>query len=94
MDRSVRFNFFNADPFVIARAFVENRTVVTMEKLKANAAKIPNKKGKPKPADSLLKTSKKRDIGLTEKELGKVTGGGGTRAGTKPYLKISSFDEA
>jgi hypothetical protein len=32
----------NADPFVIARAFLENRTVVTMEKLKANAAKIPN----------------------------------------------------
>jgi hypothetical protein len=32
----------NADPFVIARASVENRTVVTMEKFKANAAKIPN----------------------------------------------------
>ena len=32
----------NADPFVIARASVENRTVVTMEKLKATAAKIPN----------------------------------------------------
>jgi hypothetical protein len=27
------------------------------------------------PADSLLKTSKKRDIELTEKELGKVSGG-------------------
>jgi hypothetical protein len=49
-------------------------------------------KGKPKSADSLLKTSKKRDIGLTEKELGKVTSGGATRAGTKPYLKVS-FDE-
>jgi hypothetical protein len=32
----------NADPFVIARASVENRTVVTMEKFKAHAAKIPN----------------------------------------------------
>ncbi|MFZ0238429.1 MAG: PIN domain-containing protein [Xanthobacteraceae bacterium] len=32
----------NADAFVIARASVENRTVVTMEKFKANAAKIPN----------------------------------------------------
>jgi hypothetical protein len=32
----------NADPFVIARAMTENRTVVTMEILKPNAAKIPN----------------------------------------------------
>ena len=32
----------NADPFIIARAAVEERTVVTMEKLKDNAAKIPN----------------------------------------------------
>jgi hypothetical protein len=32
----------NADPFVIARASVENRTVVTMEQFKAHAAKIPN----------------------------------------------------
>jgi hypothetical protein len=32
----------NADPFVIARASVEKRTVVTMEKFKPNAAKIPN----------------------------------------------------
>jgi len=32
----------NADPFVIARAAVEERTVVTMEKLKPHAAKIPN----------------------------------------------------
>jgi Domain of unknown function (DUF4411) len=32
----------NADPFVIARAAVEQRTVVTMEKLKPHAAKIPN----------------------------------------------------
>jgi Domain of unknown function (DUF4411) len=31
-----------ADPFVIARAVVENRTVVTMDKQKPNAAKIPN----------------------------------------------------
>ena len=32
----------NADPFIIARAVVEERTVVTMERFKANAAKIPN----------------------------------------------------
>jgi hypothetical protein len=32
----------NADPFVIARAAVLGATVVTMEKLRENAAKIPN----------------------------------------------------
>lgn len=32
----------NADPFVVARAAVEGRTVVTMEKVVPNAAKIPN----------------------------------------------------
>jgi hypothetical protein len=32
----------NADPFIIARAAVENRTVVTMELFKQNAARIPN----------------------------------------------------
>lgn len=32
----------NADPFVIARAMTEGKTVVTMEQRKANAAKIPN----------------------------------------------------
>ena len=32
----------NADPFVIAKAAVEERTVVTMELFKPNAAKIPN----------------------------------------------------
>jgi len=32
----------NADPFVIAKAAVEGRTVVTMEQFKTNAAKIPN----------------------------------------------------
>lgn len=32
----------NADPFVIAKAAVERRTVVTMEQLKRNAVKIPN----------------------------------------------------
>jgi len=35
----------------------------------------PKPKSKSKPADSLLKTSKKKDIELTEKELGKVSGG-------------------
>ncbi len=32
----------NADPFVIAKAAVEGRAVVTMEQFKRNAAKIPN----------------------------------------------------
>src|SRR6266571_2745716 len=32
----------NADPFIIARAAVEGRTVVTMELFKENAAKVPN----------------------------------------------------
>jgi len=32
----------NADPFVIARAASEGRTVVTMELLKPNSAKIPS----------------------------------------------------
>jgi hypothetical protein len=32
----------NADPFVVARAFAEQGTVVTMELLKPNSAKIPN----------------------------------------------------
>jgi len=31
-----------ADPFIIAKAYIEQGTVVTMEKLKPNAAKIPN----------------------------------------------------
>lgn len=32
----------NADPFVIAKAAIDKKTVVTMELQKANAAKIPN----------------------------------------------------
>ena len=31
-----------ADPFIIAKAYVENATVVSEEKLRPNAAKIPN----------------------------------------------------
>ena len=31
-----------ADPFIIAKAYVENATVVSEEKLRLNAAKIPN----------------------------------------------------
>ena len=37
--------------------------------------KTKMQKPKSKPADTLLKTSKKKDIELTEKELGKVSGG-------------------
>lgn len=32
----------NADPFVIGRASVEDKTVVTMEVLREGAARIPN----------------------------------------------------
>ena len=32
----------NADPFVVAKGAIEKRAVVTIEKFKANAAKIPN----------------------------------------------------
>jgi hypothetical protein len=32
----------NADPFVIARASIDGRAVVTMEEFKPNSAKIPN----------------------------------------------------
>jgi hypothetical protein len=32
----------NADPFIIAKARVEDRTVVTMEQLRPHAVKIPN----------------------------------------------------
>lgn len=32
----------NADPFVIAKAAVEHRTVVTVEEFKPNAVKVPN----------------------------------------------------
>jgi hypothetical protein len=32
----------NADPFVIAKAAIERRSVVTMELLKPNSARIPN----------------------------------------------------
>ena len=32
----------NADPFVIAKAAIEDLAVVTMEEFKPNAAKIPN----------------------------------------------------
>jgi bacteriocin-like protein len=38
-------------------------------------------KHKSKPTDTLLKTSKKKDIELTEKELRKVTGGGKVTGG-------------
>ena len=37
--------------------------------------KTKMQKPKSKPADTLLKTSKKKDIELTEKELDKVSGG-------------------
>jgi hypothetical protein len=45
-----------------------------------------NQKRKQKPADSLLKTSKKKDIELTEKELGKASGGNVTLIFRQPDL--------
>jgi hypothetical protein len=49
--------------------------------------KTKMQKRKPKPADALLKTSKKKDIELTEKELGKV-GGGFSHLTSKPPMNI------
>jgi hypothetical protein len=40
-----------------------------------NAMRKKTSKLKPKPADTLLQTTKKKDIELTEPELKKVTGG-------------------
>jgi hypothetical protein len=37
------------------------------------------KQKRPKSTDTLLKTSKKKDIELTENELGKVSGGSGSQ---------------
>jgi bacteriocin-like protein len=44
-------------------------------------------KSKKKPADALLKTSKKKDIELTEKELDKVSGG--VKPGTKKFSDVT-----
>jgi hypothetical protein len=44
---------------------------------------------KPKPADTLLKTSKKKDIELTERELDKVSGGRSCAAGV--HLKEATI---
>jgi hypothetical protein len=46
-------------------------------------------KRKPKPADTLLKTSKKKDIELTERELDKVSGGQSCATGT--HLKEATI---
>jgi hypothetical protein len=53
--------------------------------------KKPKPKRKPRPADTLLRTSKKGKVELTEKELGKVTGGVGKFAEFK-YIKGESLD--
>jgi bacteriocin-like protein len=49
-------------------------------------------KSKAKSADKLLKTSKKKDIVLTEKELDKVTGGRKAGKDQQEYLKIKLQD--
>jgi bacteriocin-like protein len=50
------------------------------------------KQTRTKPADKLLKTSKKKDIELTEKELDKVTGGRKAGKDQQEYLKITLKD--
>ena len=47
-------------------------------------------KHKSKPADTLLKVSKKKDIELPEKELGKVSGGQGCVTG-QHFAKATLF---
>ena len=66
---------------VQAKPFVYNGATTKEE--------IPMREPKPKsnPADKLLKTTKKKDIELTEKELGKVRGGSGIK-GDSPDPKI------
>jgi hypothetical protein len=49
------------------------------------------KQKRPKSTDTLLKTSKKKDIELTEKELGKVSGGKGS-AQPQKYMEIKNQD--
>jgi hypothetical protein len=46
-------------------------------------------KHKSRPTDSLLKTSKKKDIELTEKELGQVTGGRKAGKGQQEFLTFT-----
>jgi bacteriocin-like protein len=46
---------------------------------------------RPKSTDTLLKTSKKKDIELTEKELDEVSGGKGS-AQTQKYMEIKNQD--
>ena len=50
-------------------------------------------KHKSKPADTLLKTSKKKDIELTEEELGKVSGGVDIKGSVeyKDWIDVHSF---
>ena len=40
--RKILSGGYVADPFVVAKAMVQNRIVLTREKFKENAAKIPN----------------------------------------------------
>jgi hypothetical protein len=47
-----------------------------------------NKTQKQKSSDDLLKTSKKKDIELTEKELGKVSGGVAKSEGQKVIIEF------
>jgi hypothetical protein len=57
--------------------------------------KTKMQKPKSKPADTLLKTSKKKDIELTEKELGKVSGGVDIKGSVeyKDWIQVDSYQK-
>ena len=52
-------------------------------------------KHKSKSTDTLLKTSKKKDIELTEKELGKVSGGVDIKGSVeyKDWIQVDSYQK-
>ena len=62
---------YAADPFSLRLAHCLRFPNGMEEPMRKTKKQTP----KSKPADTLLKTSKKKDIELTEKELGKVSGG-------------------
>jgi hypothetical protein len=58
---------------------------------RSNEMRRKTRKQQPKlSSDSLLKTSKKKDIELTEKELGKISGGT-PKTSTTGFLKLGGI---
>jgi bacteriocin-like protein len=55
--------------------------------------KKPHKQQRKLSADTLLKTSKKKDIELTEEELKKISGGYDIKGSDKPkdWIDVNSF---